>query len=116
MSQVEVETQIMETVARLESLTDDYREALDRAAEAESDWKAANSTAVVTLAESGVMDSGTKSTVDWRKAKAELISEPEGRHFRITDAHRAFLREALMTYRARLDALRTLASNIRGQT
>jgi hypothetical protein len=116
LTQVQVEEGIRELLDRLDALTIEYATVSDKAAEAEHAWLQAKAHAAVRLAESGVMANGVKSTVDWREAQAELVASVEGHAHRLAASHLRWLREALTTHRARLDALRTLNANVRAST
>lgn len=100
----------------LDALTDEYGRVVEEAAVAESDYKRRLHRSVVVLAERGTKSDGTKSTADWRSSQAAVSAEEEERHWRILDARVKALREALTTKRARLDAYRTFAANVRAQT
>jgi hypothetical protein len=57
--------------------------------------------------------SGIKMPVADKEARADVTASDEFRAWRIAEARRAASREALLSYRARLDALRTLSANVR---
>lgn len=100
----------------LDALTEEYGRVAEEAAIAESDYKRRVHRALVVLAERGTKADGSKSTADWRTSQAAVSAEDEERHYRILEARQRALREALTTKRARLDAYRTFAANVRAQT
>jgi hypothetical protein len=113
LAQVEIERAIITIGDEMEALTEDYARLSDEEAQAEIDFKRRFSKAIVVLAERGTMPSGSKSTADWREAKANEIADDERARFRILEARLRSTKEALITKRARLDALRTIAANVR---
>ena len=84
-------------------------------ADAEHSYKMRRHRAIIVMSERTTSD-GKKPTVAWIEAQAELQCEDEAATYRVTSAHLRALKESLNTKRAALDALRTLAANIRGQT
>lgn len=111
LTQAEIERQILAIGDELEAETDRYDEIARQSAEAEADYKERAARAHVSLA-----DSQTKMTVADRAARVDVFCRDEFRAWKILDASRASSREAMLSYRARLDALRTLAANVRHQT
>lgn len=112
LAQVEVEQQILDVCDALDVETHRYSEVADLAADAEADYKLAYARAVVGLAAHGSM----KMTAADRQARAELSAAEQLRVWKIADARRAATKEALLSLRARLDALRTLNASIRNNT
>jgi len=92
-------------------LSEEYDDLADAAAEAEADFKRAQATATIDIA-----DAGLKMTVGEREARVEMISNDAYRTHLVATARRNAKREYLQTLRAHLDALRTLNASIRGQT
>ena len=115
LSQVEIEAAIMAVVAEMETLTEEYAGISDDEAEAENAYKRRKFRAVITLSERSTLADGRKPTVDWREAQAETIAADEADTYRLAQARLRSTKEALLTKRARLDALRSLAANVRGQ-
>ena len=57
-----------------------------------------------------------KLTAAEKQARAELHAADELRVWKINEARRGASKEALLSLRARLDALRTLSATLRSQT
>lgn len=112
LAQVEVEQQILDICDALDAETHRYSEVADLAADAEADYKLAYARAVVTAAAHGSI----KMTAPERQARAELAAAEQLRVWKIAEARRAATKEALLSLRARLDALRTLNASIRNAT
>lgn len=115
LSQVEVEVGIMAAVDEMETLTEEYAGISDAEAEAENAYKRRKYRAVIVLSERPTLADGRKTTVDWREAQAETIAADEADAYRLAQARLRSTKEALLTKRARLDALRSLAANVRAQ-
>lgn len=113
LAQVEIERAILDLSDALEVTTEEYARISEEAAEAENAYKRKLTRALVALGSSGVMPDGRKSTAEWREAQASITAEDEGARHRILDARLRAVREGLITKRTQLDALRTIASNIR---
>lgn len=111
-----VQHDIEQLLDELDVLTEEFGEVAVEAVKAEMAYKRVYHRSLVVLAERGTMANGTKSTADWRHAQASLSAEVEEERHRIMEARVRVLRESLTTKRTRLDALRTLAANVRGQT
>ena len=111
LSQGDVEDQILATSDAIEAEVERYAGLADAAADAEADYKLRYATAVVSLA-----DSQSRMSIPERSARAELASADELRRFKVLEARRQASKEALLSYRARLDALRSLSANIRAAT
>lgn len=105
----------MRTVDELEALTEEFATLSDGEAEAENAYKRRKYRAVVVLTERPTLPDGRKTTVDWREAQAETIATDEAEAYRLAQARLRATKEALLTKRARLDALRSLAANVRAQ-
>jgi len=110
LSQAEVETLILKLTDALADGTDDYRELCDKVATAEMNYKHSFHSAIVTLAH------GSKLTADLRKSTAWLRSEVEERAYTTLAASKESGREYLRTLTTRIEALRTISANVRGQT
>jgi hypothetical protein len=118
MSQAQIEHQIMDTADALELLVEEYAEIAEAAGVSTADHL--KQQAMMTLAviehpprdeKGAVMKQDAKS----RDARIELASNDERRSAAIAAARREVQREAMSMQRARLDALRTLAANVRYQ-
>jgi len=116
LSQVEVESRIIALCDELEDLTIEYRELCDAEAAAENAYKRTYHRAIIVHSERSTMADGRKVTVSWIEAQASLASEDSQALYRVKAASLRATKEALTTKRTQLDALRTLAANIRGQT
>lgn len=120
LGQVEVEGIIEDLIAHLEALTTGdpssgiigFDEVVDAAASAEVDWKVAFAKAVVSEAVKGT----PKDRKDLQEHRALIAHEPLYRAYKISGAQKEALKEALTTTRSKLDAMRTIAANIRSQT
>lgn len=112
LTQGEVEEQIVAISDAMEHETARYAAIADAAATAEADYKLRVSRALIAIANSGP----TRITAAERQARAEITAAEELRIWKITEARRQACKEALLTLRARLDALRSLSANIRSQT
>jgi len=113
LAQVEIERAIVDLCDELEVTTEEFARICEEHSGAENAYKRKLTRALVTLGSSGVMSDGRKSTADWREAQASVTSEDEGARYRILDARLRAVKEGLITKRARLDALRTIAANVR---
>lgn len=111
LTQGEVETTILKLSHELESTTYAYAELSDAAAEAEADYKLKQARALVTMA-----DTAVRMTAQEKQARAELTSAQELRLWKLSEARRQSCKEALLTLRARMDAMRSLSANLRHQT
>ena len=104
---LDVETEIERLSAQLEDATTEFANISDEAAEAELNYKLARAKHYLTA-------DGPNQT--HRDAAALLRSEDEYRRHQIAEGRLRAQSELLRTLRARLDALRTLAANVRSQT
>lgn len=109
---VEVEERIQGVMESMEAATEDYDVLLNTAAIAEADYKRDYARAVLAVIE----HSETRMTVLEREARVALYSADALRQHLISQAARNACREHLLTLRSHMEALRTLASNIRAQT
>lgn len=109
---VEIENAIIQICDEIEKETEQYAELSEQAADTEAKYKYVYARAHVEMAAS----MANKMTVTERQCRADLIAESEFRVYRINEARRQASREALLSLRARLDALRTLSANLRHQT
>ncbi len=111
-SPYDIEMGIIELCDALERETDQYAQLSELAAEAEAKYKLIHSKTHVQMAGG----ESIKMTVNEKQARADLISNDQFRVYRIYEARRAASREALLSLRARIDAMRTLSANLRIQT
>ena len=111
LAQGEIESDILQIADEMETETERYEVLASEAAVAEADYKLRLSRAVVKLA-----DSQARMTAQERQARAEIAAGEELRIWKLAEAKRQATKEALLTLRARLDALRSLAANVRHQS
>lgn len=110
LSQGEVEHMITRLSDALEAETDLFANVCDQAAEREADYRRTWGVAMMAAAN----DSKLRNA-DARKAKVEVDSADALAVHLLADARKLAAREGLNSLRARLDALRTIAANIRNQ-
>lgn len=108
LSQGEIESRILDVDDELERVTDEYADLSDAAAHAEAAYKEAHARAMLAVAATG-----EKVPVAIKEARADLAAHDEFRAWKIAEARRAAAKEALLSLRSRLDALRTLSANVR---
>ena len=124
MTQRQIEDGIGELCERLEDLTTDYAQALSEAAEAEASYRLGYYKSLLTTKANGIEqasnDDGQKprrKATDTEAAAWATVDNEDGfRRYKITAAHAEALKQSLFVQRTRLDALRTLAANVRAQT
>lgn len=116
LTQGQIEDGIEDVLNRLEALTDDYATICDEAADAEVDYRVGQAKALLIL--KSAPDPATNKFLSDKaaEARATKIIETEMRAHKIAAAKVESTKQALYTHRARLDALRTLAANVRSQT
>lgn len=128
MSQVEVEDAMLDEVDHLEALTNGgaspkdptgevmvgYDQVCSMAAEAEADWKIAQARGMI--AQANRRDGGRAEAKHTQEARVLAVNEDLFRAYKVTAAVKDSSKEALVTSRARIDALRTIAANVRAQT
>jgi len=110
LTQAEVESLILDLTDALADATDEYRDLCDAVSQTEMDYKHAYHSAIVALA------SGAKVTSDVRKSTAWLRSESQERAYTTLMAAKESQREHLRSLTTRIEALRTVSANVRGQT
>lgn len=112
LTQGQVENEIRRALHALEDQTDQFATVSELAANAEADYKHAYASAMLHAA--------AVATERVAAAKLEAVATVDTveqlRHYKIMDASKTATKEALLSLRARLDALRSLTANIRGQT
>lgn len=110
-----VEMAIMSAIEDLETLTEEFAEVSDREARAENVYKRRKHTLLLTLTQDR-SEPGAKSLPQWKaEAKVEVAVVEEADAYRLAAALLRSKKEALLTKRARLDALRSLGASIRAQ-
>lgn len=115
----EVEEMIQHTLNHLEELVEDYAEIAERAAVADVDFKRQQASMLLAVIQDPPKDLGgnpRRMTADERSALVELNVNDLRRVAAIAGASRESAREAMNTHRTRLEALRTLAANVRAVT
>ena len=111
----EVEEMIQHTLATLEELVEDYADIAERAAVSEVDFKREQAQTLLAVTDAAAQR-GRKMTADERSARVEVAVNDLRRVAAIAGASRESAREAMNTHRTRLEALRTLAANVRAVT
>jgi uncharacterized protein YjiK len=109
---VEIEQRIIAVIDALETKTEEYAELASKAAIAEADYKREYAITVLAV----IRDAQEKLTVDMRTAQVEALTADAHRRFLYAQAVRNSGREALISMREHLDALRTLSASVRAQT
>lgn len=128
MGQAEVEVALMEEIGHLEALTNGgespktgdalqgYDETCRLAAEAEADWKIEEAKGLILQAAQGSPE-GKRGEPEYLRRSRVLATKADlYRAYKVRGAAKDGHKEALVTSRARSDALRTIAANIRTQT
>lgn len=113
LSQGQIEGQIVALVDELADETYRYAAVEEMAATFEADYKYRFARSLLDVAAN---TSDRRVTAGEREATADVASASEFKVWKIHDARRRASKEALLSIRARLDALRTLSANIRQQT
>ncbi len=112
LTQGEIEEGILALSDAIEEQTYLYAELSDMAAEKEADYKVRSARALVGLAN----DNSIKITAGERQARVDLHCAAELRDWKLAEARRQSSKEALLSLRSRLDAMRTLSANVRHST
>ena len=107
--QVEVEELMAILGAQLEGGTDEFAKVAEERAIAEADYKERYWTALVRI----VDHPEHRTTAPQREARAALSAKEEFRRFKLLEAREKASQQYLITIRARLDSLRTMAANVR---
>jgi hypothetical protein len=108
---VEVERDIARLCDALEAETETYAQVSELAARCEADYKLKFARAVMAISATTA-----KMPVAEKEARAEVSSAEELRAWKLAEARRQATKEALLSIRARLDALRSLNASVRSQT
>ena len=109
LTQGEVEGQIAAYIDRLESTTQEFGSLIEAAANAEFEYKRKHDSLVI-----GHTNRGTKSTTIRPAVAAACLDE--WNLWKMADARVESCRQALLSWRAILNALQSLSANIRAQT
>lgn len=107
LTNVDIEDEIMRLSGEMESATYEYATLSDEAAQAEVDYKLDNARELLKA------EAPNQAA---RTAKALIQTREQFETHRIAEARLKAQAELLRTLHARLDALRTLAANLRSQT
>lgn len=105
LTQIEVESRILRLCDALEENLDTFRGLAARRAEAEADYKHKYSRALV--------EQSAKVTVAQKEAVAHLRATSDYRDWRTLEAQERATQQLLTSIRSQLDALRTIAANVR---
>ena len=110
--QTEVE-QLMSVLGReLEEGTEQYAKIAEERAIAEADYKERYWTVLLRVVDSH-SGNGPRWTAAQKEARAGLAAKEEWRRFKLLEAREKAAQQFLITVRARLDSLRTIAANVR---
>lgn len=125
-SQVEIETDLLEEVEHLEALTNGgpspktgedmvgYDVTCAMAAEAEADWKIEQAKGMISQAARTA--GGRAEAKHTQEARVLATKGDLYRRYKMAAAVKDGHKEALTTSRTRIDAIRTIAANVRAQT
>jgi len=117
LTQGEVEQEIMALSDELAEETRRYADVSELAADHESAYKERHAKAVIHVYEQvGITADAKKLSASERDARIDLLCQDGYATWKVTGARAEASKQALLSLRARLDALRTLAANIRAQT
>lgn len=111
LTQGDIERNIIALSDQLEEQTYMYSRLSDEAAEAEADYKLEAGRQLI-----GLIASGSKMTAQEKQARVDVGCSQTFRDWKIAEARRQSCKEALLSLRARIDAQRSLAANVRHQT
>jgi hypothetical protein len=112
LTQGEIEANIADLSSLLEEQTYLYASQSEVAATTEADYKIRLAKAIVAFAS----DPTIKMTQHERQARCDLHCAAEFRDWKLAEAQRQSTKEALLSLRSRLDAMRTLSANVRHAT
>jgi|GEM_PF-5365893 len=110
--QTDVENLMVKLGKQLEEGTEEFSKLAEEKAIAESEYKERYWTALVRQIDSD----GTgmhRLTAVQKEARASLMAREEFRRFKLMEAREKAAQQFLITIRARLDSLRTIAANVR---
>jgi hypothetical protein len=111
LTQGDIERSIIAFSDQLEEQTYMYARLSDEAAEAEADFKLEAGKQLI-----GLIASGSKMTAQEKQARVDIACTNAFRIWKLAEARRQSCKEALLSLRARMDAQRSLAANVRHQT
>jgi hypothetical protein len=116
LNQAEIESLIMDTSDSLELLVEEYSEIAEAAGTTEVEFKRRQAMTYLSLIEHPPKDADgnvRKMIAAERDARVELLVTDARRDHAIAAARREVSRESMNVHRTRIDALRTLAANVR---
>lgn len=105
----QVDQMIMDVCDAMDEATTVFEDVCDKAATAEADFKGAYARATIDIA----ANTEGRTNAAFRDAQATLLTINQLRVYKIQEARKTAAKEALLTLRARLDALRSLGANLR---
>lgn len=109
----EVERSIMRISTELEEMIGDLTQAADTAKRAEVTWKRNQAMTRITRRRTGGTGPGGRATESEVDDFALNKHGDDYEHYKVSEGVYEALRDAMFTKRAQLDALRTIAANIR---
>lgn len=115
LTQGDIEDEIQRLSDRLEELTDTYAVATDEAAVAEAEYRLAFWQTFLRHKD-GVTDGKRGESDKTCEGRATIAAADKFRRYKVTAARAESVKSATYTTRTRLEALRTLAANVRSQT
>jgi len=116
LNQAEIEHMIVDTAESLELLVEEYAAISERAGTSEVDFKRIQALTVIRQIENPLLDKfdkPRKMLASERDARVEIECNDARRVAAIAASAREVARESMSTHRTRIDALRTLAANVR---
>lgn len=112
LTQVEIEQEIQRLADEYETAVEDLDAIGRRTANSEADWKFGFWRAMTV-----VTDERPRSNKEWREASASLrAGEETFRKLKVDEAVERALQEKCRSLKTRINALQTLAANVRAQT
>ena len=118
LSQAEIEHMIVDTAESLELLVEEYAAISEAAGVSEVDFKREQALTVIHQIDNPPLDAydkPRKMLAAERDARVEVECNDARRAAAIAASRREVARESMNTHRTRIDALRTLAANVRYQ-
>ena len=110
--QGEVEQLMSVLGKKLEEGTEDFSKLAEERAISEADYKERYWVALIQQVDSST-GNGPRYTAAQKEARAGLAAKEEFRRFKLLEAREKSAQQYLVTIRARLDSLRTIAANVR---
>lgn len=108
---VDCERMLGNALRKLDEATHEYADISQKAAQAEADYRKAQGQKVLAILRHGEFASAKE-----RDARIEYELSDERQTYLLLDAARNSAREALLSLRTRIEALRTITASVRGQT